>query len=260
MSDGAHGTEISPAGREIAATMVAALSGPERTLSAIQAVERIRAWHDAMRQISAVAEAQIMAAAWAIRCEIPDRAAFAVFVSGHLDEILTVDRAWLMAQTWDVARRQRPLRELAADRPSDAIEFVRDFVDAAGEVGLRELDENDRQVAEILAAPPRKRSALIRGLLDSSQERLALEPPEQPPPPPPPPNTANDIDRCIAELRDVVQTLDRLAHDLPDLLTGDAPNRGRRERILPLTDLGTGALDNMAAAAAEAADRFAGGD
>lgn len=245
--------------REIASAMTALLEEPPGDLSAIQAVERIRAWHEAMRRLSSVAEAQVMASCWAIRRAMPDRERFQVFVGGHLDGILEADRAWLMAETWDVARKQRSLHELAVDRPSDAIGFVREFVEAGREEDLRGLDENDRKVAEILASPSRKRTAQIRVLLESHQERLALQPTDPPPPPPPPPDTASGMDKCIEELRELAHRLDGLAAKVPDLLAGDARNRGRRGRILPLTDLAIGALDNIAAAAIEANERFGDG-
>ena len=227
--------------------------------TAIQAVWRIRAWHDAMRTLSAIAEAQVMQACWAIRREHSDRPDFDAFCAAQgLGTIMGAPQAWLMAETWDVARRQRPLRELAADRPTDAIEFVKGFVEAGREEDLRELDEDDRRVVEILAAPPRARRSKIRTLLESHQERLDLESPE-PPPPPPPPNVSGELEARVGELQAAVRTLDRLAEAIPELLLRDAGNRARRERIPLYTDLGVGSLERIASAAGEAAERFAGG-
>ena len=228
--------------------------------TAIQAVWRIRAWHDAMRTLSAIAEAQVMQACWVIRREHSDRGDFDAFCAAQgLAPIMGAPQAWLMAETWDVARRQRPLRELAADRPTDAIAFVRGFVEAGHEEDLRELDEDDQRVVEILAAPPRARRSKIRALLESHQERLDLEPPE-PPPPPPPPDVSGELEARVGDLQDVVRSLDRLADVIPELLLRDAGNRARRERIPLFTDLGIGSLERIASAAGEAGGCFAGGD
>ena len=228
--------------------------------TAIGAAHLIHAWHTTVREVAPVAHAQIMESWWVIRQEHPERPAFDAFLHAQgLDRFSDVDQAWLMADTWDVARRQRSLRDLAADHPSDAVSSVWEFVQAGRKEDLAKLNENNRKVAEILSLPPRKRTAAIHDLVEYRLERLDLAPAEPPPSPPPPPNTAGELEKCIGELREMVQRLDGLAHVLPDRLAGDSRNRSRRERILPLTDLATGALDNIASAAAEAAERFADG-
>ena len=144
---------------ERVAGIVADGAAPE-TLTAVQAAQRIRAWSDVLHTLSAVAEAQVMAAAWAIRREHPDRAAFDAFAARHLGGAMDPGRAWTLAETWDAARRNRGLRALAARRPDDAAALVREYADASA----GHLDEDDRAVAEILGAAPRKRRAALREL------------------------------------------------------------------------------------------------
>ena len=139
------------------------------------AVARIRVWRTALQTISAVAEAQVMAACWVMRRQSRDRAAFERLVDDRLRGVLSVDRAEAMAKTWDVARRQRSVRALAMDSPGDAVLFVRDFTEAIpGDI--EELDEDDRQIAALLAAPPRTRRARLRDMIQRRREAEGSEP------------------------------------------------------------------------------------
>lgn len=223
-----------PDARAIAVTAGGGVDATPPT-TAIGAAHRIHAWHTTLTEVARVAHAQIMESWWVIRREHPERPDFDAFLAAQgLDRFADPEQAWLMADTWDVARKQRSLRDLAADHPSDAISFVWEFVEKGRAEDLRKLGENHPKVAEILSLPSRKRTAAIHDLLEYRQERLDLAPAEPPPPPPPAPDTAVGLERCIGELREIVHRLDGLAHALPDLLAGDAQNRSRRERILPL--------------------------
>lgn len=246
-----------PPGREIAGSVATLLAGSGSTMTAIQAVERIRAWHETMRALSAVVEAQVMEACWCIRRELVDRNLFDAFVGGHLDGMVEPSRAWLMAETWDVARRSSPLRAFASRQPSEAIEFVRTFVEVGAAEQLKSLDEHDRTLVGLITAPARTRRSRIEAL--TRQRSLDLEGGAECRERPPQPETAAGLNECIVELRALTHRIDELATVLPDLLAGDASNRARRERIFPLTDLGIGALERIASAAVEASERIAGG-
>ena len=152
---------MSGGGRALAAHVAGIVGdGPAESLTAVQAAQRILAWRDAVHTLSAIAEAQVMEAAWAIRREHSDRDAFGAFVERNLGDVLDADRAWSMAETWDAARRNRQLRELARRRPEEAVAFVRDFAESADGA----LDDDDREAVELLSAPPRQRRARLREL------------------------------------------------------------------------------------------------
>lgn len=139
------------------------LGPPVASLSAVQAVQRIVALHGIARAVCATIHGEVLEAAWVIRRAYPERAAFERFVTGcGLAEVMPPSRAWLAAETWEVARRQRALRELVADRPNEAIRFVAEFV---AEAPRDKLETDDPRVAEILALPGRKRTPEIRRLV-----------------------------------------------------------------------------------------------
>ena len=63
-----------------------------------------------------------------------------------------------MVLAWDVARRNRELRELASSRPREVMNLVRGFIDAGADVEeLRAFGDSELAVTEILSLPPRKR-------------------------------------------------------------------------------------------------------
>ena len=134
-------------------------------MSACQGARCIRAWSDTLRALSPIAAAQALEACWAIRNEYSSRETFDAFVRQHV-RVLSPDRAWLMAQTWDAARYHRELLMLAWSRPQDAIEFVRAFVEAGAEDLLRRPGDTVAETAELLRLPRRKRRARVRVLLD----------------------------------------------------------------------------------------------
>lgn len=134
--------------------------------AALAAAQRIHGLYAAVRAVAAQAEAMVMEALWDIRREIPDRHAFEEFVIEHTP-LSDGRQAWLQAETWETARRSRHMRELASDRPQEAMRMVQGFLDAAAEDGLEMLGEDDVQVAAIYAMPPRKRARAIRDLVES---------------------------------------------------------------------------------------------
>ena len=71
-----------------------------------------------------------------------------------------------MAETWAQARQNRELRELAGDRPKEAMRMIRGFLDAVEADGAEELGIADTEVAAVLARPPRQRNATIRALVE----------------------------------------------------------------------------------------------
>ena len=135
------------------------LSTPER------AAASIRAWRDLLTLVGTIAELQVMEALSVIRRHLPERDRFDSFCAEHLDGILEPDEAWNRALTWEVSGRQRALKEFAQASPAEATAFVRDFADALGPARIDQLDEDDREVAELLAAPPRARRKQLRELV-----------------------------------------------------------------------------------------------
>ena len=134
------------------------------------AAAEIRAWHLTLRTIGSAAEAAVMRACWRIRQAHPDTEEFGRFVFNELGGCMTPRKAWLLADTWEVARKNRKVHELAASQPDKAVAFVRDFTDAVAAVDGDEtlplpLDEDDKEVVALLTAPPKKRRAKLRELV-----------------------------------------------------------------------------------------------
>ena len=145
----------------------AAVQLPARAvpMNACQGARCIRAWSDTLRALSPIAAAQALEACWAIRKEYSSRDTFDAFVRQHV-RVLSADRAWLMAQTWEAARHHRELLMLAWSRPENAIEFVHAFVDAGAEDLLGRPGDADPETAELLRLPRRKRRTRLRALLN----------------------------------------------------------------------------------------------
>ncbi len=258
----------------------AALAPPVDTAaeppSAAAALARIRAWHSALRAVARVAEAQIMAACWVLRRAAADREGFERLVAGELAGVLAPERALAMAETWEVARRQRALRDLALADPGDAMAFVADFAAAAGAERVRALDEDDREVAALLAAPPRRRRAQLRALVRMRRGAPA-EPAAAPAPaanagPGPEAAEAEAEGERVADARAVadaagpppeavkperpeqlveaLRALEGRLHGLADAVAATAADPGwtpaRRSRLLRLTDLAVADLDRIA--------------
>ena len=209
-------------------------------IGAEQAAERIRAWHDALRSISAVAEAQVMECAAAIRRDYPDREDFHYFVLRKLDGVLDPEKAWLLAETWELSSDHRRLRDLALARPREAMEFARAVTDAG--TGAREfLDDHDLEIAEILEEPPRARLFRLRELL------AARDVPEPVSGPAPEPEPAPEADPWPGRaFFSQLQTVERAAAALPDALAGaGALNQSQRDYALRLVDIAVGKLDEV---------------
>ena len=151
------------------AQAVASIAGAGEPRTALEAVAVIRGWHETLRAISAIAECRVMAAAHVIRREFPDRGEFDAVFETHLAGILDASRGWLMAETWEIAQKNRSIREFARSKPAEAVEFVREFVDTGAAEQLELLGDDDRRLAEYCAMPAKKRLARLR-------ELLALEP------------------------------------------------------------------------------------
>ena len=176
-----------------------------------EALACIRAWRSLLQAVVAVAEAQVMAACWVIQRETADREAFDAAVRRVPD--LPPARAWTMAETWAVARRQRAVRTLALDSPAEAVRFVSELASA---VDTGDLTDDDREVAELLAAPPRKRQAQLRALVQmrrgaetstaswARQQPLPVEPADPAEAPPRSPSRllrrAEEIELAAADL------------------------------------------------------------
>ena len=143
-------------------------------MSAMEGARRIRAWSDTMRALSRVAEAQVMEAAWAIRNEYPTRDAFDTFIREHV-KVLPTDRAWLLAQTWATARRTPRLLRLTSTRPSDAVEFVRAFLDAGAEDRLNDLQGGGDSTIELLDLPARRRRVELLRILKPDHPYASAE-------------------------------------------------------------------------------------
>ena len=159
----ALGAEVEEAMRTV--EKQAATTAPAGSMGALVAAARIRGWHESLGKIYAMAEADIMECCLAIRRQYPDEEGFGRFVAEHVG-VLTAARAWQLADTWEVARRHRPVRELVSREPKKAIAFVQEFTAAAvaGQVPLP-LDADDREIADILTSPPRKRRERLRDLV-----------------------------------------------------------------------------------------------
>ena len=154
---------VPTAGGDLTASMLRELKSPAPTMTAMQAAQRLCALHEMTQVLGQLIEVQAMAAAWAIRREYSGREAFERFVADFTP--VRPAQAWLMAETWEVTRRNREVRKLADTRPRDALQLVRGVFEAAGEEGLEALSGGDRTAAQILAKPGKQRLADIRELI-----------------------------------------------------------------------------------------------
>ncbi len=129
------------------------------------AAARIMVWRDVLQSIHATADAEVMACCAAIRREHPDREDFTRWCAGRLGGVLSPADAWRRAETWEVARHHRPIRELTLTQPRKAIALVAEFAQAAdGEQIDLPLDADDQQITDILASPPKVRRERLRAL------------------------------------------------------------------------------------------------
>lgn len=133
------------------------------------AAARICSLFDTALAVAASIEAQMMEALHEIRRACPDEETFRAVVAEMTP--LRPAEAVRMVETWDVARRQRDLRELAQSRPREAMSLVRAFTDAgADDAEVVAFTAADAEVAAVLALPPRKRNARIREMVRLAQD------------------------------------------------------------------------------------------
>ena len=207
-------------------TLPGVLNRPAATLTAVQAVQHIRACVAITRTLVELARAQIAEAAWIVRREHPERAAFERFVSEQgIGDAMSPGQAWREAEAWDVMRRQRPLRELAHNHHDEAVRLALEFVDGGGDTGA--LDEDDRRITEILSQPKRKRTELLREM--ARAQRAAPEGRH--------PGDLEQI-RTLTEERDAaLEEIARIGHASNVVRTTDAPTGHVRELHRELSEL-----------------------
>ena len=143
-------------------------------LNASDLAERINGLYTATWQIVHQSEAQLMEMLWELRhkhfmgedaaptdSRAPDQR-FQAFVEARIPWLPPAD-AQRMVDTWDAARKDRGLLEFARAKPGEAMRFFP--VLAAGGA---DAFPGDKDVAEILAMPPRKRNKKLRELIDAA--------------------------------------------------------------------------------------------
>ncbi len=129
--------------------------------AALDAVREIKLLQSMVRHVAQFAEARLMEKLWDIHRAIPDEGAFREFIAGHLT--LPPDEALRYALTWDSARENKALRELAHTAPNDALRLVNDLAADGGD----SPPEVDPEVTRILSLPARRRHEAIRDLVDA---------------------------------------------------------------------------------------------
>lgn len=129
--------------------------------AALDAVREIKLLQSMVRHVAQFAEARLMEKLWDIHRAIPDEGAFREFIAGHLT--ILPDEALRYALTWDSARENKALRDLAHTAPNDALRLVNDLVADGGD-GPPEVDP---EVTRILSLPARRRHEAIRDLVEA---------------------------------------------------------------------------------------------
>lgn len=130
---------------------------PPALQSVMTAVADLRSCRELLGQI----QARVMRNCWIIRNAFAERDDFCAFVTRELGEAVDANRAWDMAETWAIAKRNRPVAELAAARPREAVEFVQLFTRAIGNGHQTHVtaavDEHEQEFNELVALPRAKR-------------------------------------------------------------------------------------------------------
>ena len=261
--------EAAIAASSAAAVRDAVESVPARGPDDLAAAAEIRAWFLTLRTIGTAAETAVMRACWRMRQAHPEQDDFGRFVFNELEGCMTPRKAWLLADTWEVARKNRKVHELAASQPDRAVAFVRDFTDAVEAAGGRAenlplpLDDDDREIVALLTAPPKKRREKLRDLVaarraprdhhpDDIQQiedlQAALAAREHAASEPAGPAALREAVEALAAveapaleaLRKVAEALKAIAGDVPDFA---------RQRVLRICDRVGGSLDETTAAA-----------
>ncbi|MXW02200.1 MAG: hypothetical protein F4060_02550 [Holophagales bacterium] len=139
-----------------------ALPAPQAALDAAAEIRTLWAAGQALVRLGQEIEAKVMEGLWTIRREVGDEG-FDDFVGRHTP--VEAEQARRMVDGWEVARKNRALRELAQSRPTDALHLLGEAVDA----GVDLSDATDQQVADIMVKPPRRRHGAIRALIESAE-------------------------------------------------------------------------------------------
>ena len=230
------------------------------TLTALDAVEHIRRWTQALEKVSTLAEVQRMGAAWAIQREHPERADFDAFVGPRLAGMYTAEQLWLMAENWSMSRSSPRLRDLTRSHPGEALEVTRTLVEAGQQERLARLDRNDRELLEVLDGPTREMSARLRKLLeqrnpedvkrietlteerDAAREALAEARGVQAMP-------GAAVVAAVEQLAEFERHAVALADTIEAAVRDEGPpSDSVRDRMLRLNDMATGALDRISVA------------
>ncbi len=109
-------------------------------------------------------EALIMERTWGVRADINDPDLFSLFMAQTSP--FTADQANNMANTWEAARQNRDIRELAKSNPSRALEFVHQIFN---EGVSDEVLGNPKEVLRLLALPIKKKMKAIGDLLEAKK-------------------------------------------------------------------------------------------
>ena len=134
----------------------------------LEEIKRVSAICATAQAVMQTLEAQLMESFWKIRQELGgDQARFQMLIRTYTQ--FQSDRAWLMADTWEAARKNRQLRTLATREPSEALRLVSRFVDAGITEQLESLSEDEQQTARFLTLSPRKQAAQIREWKDDAK-------------------------------------------------------------------------------------------
>ena len=158
-----------PADASTAIALPGVLDRPIASLSAVQAVQRIRVCVGVARSIAELMEMQVREAAWVVRREHPERDAFVRFCAEQgLGDTISPGRAWRYAEEWDLIRARRPLRELAQDRPREAISLLAAYSDTRGEATM---DAVDREIHAALSEPSKRKR--LAGLREIGERAMA---------------------------------------------------------------------------------------
>ena len=80
------------------------------------------------------------------------------------ETLLPVERAELLARSWEVARRSRELRELCLNRSWELIELVEGFERAGLSKHLEMVEDGDLAVVALLYLSPKQRLEVLRSV------------------------------------------------------------------------------------------------
>lgn len=239
---------------------------PALNTEVMAAVEEIKAIRALTIQMAQIAEAKIMERLWTIRKEFPDDRAFGDFAAEHIK--IDAKTALRYVVTWDGARQNREIRELANAAPDKAMAFVQRLTDG----GIGEVIPDDKEVARLLSMPTRKQHQALRELIDTShavsekrhpadRERIktleaerdsavaALQSSNVIELDSHPAAIANGL---VDELQVVESTLAALALRAEQCLAGDVPDDvpdSVRDRVVRWSDLASAAIDQITRAA-----------